>query len=1019
MKATHKIAVSFAGVALLVALGGLASFWSFRQIEDAAKMRQHSHNVIDGANNLLSALKDAETSERSFLLSGDETHLEPYWAIRNSIKGDLEKLQHITALSAAKEYLDTLTLMLDAKLAYMAHNIELRRNYDMSTVLADLHSGLGEHLMDSFHAEISSFVQLEESALIQREAVFKSNLRYLFIIIVIVGLLTLLLVVSLAYSIYRETQHLLDILKQMNKQLHQANVILQDSEEKLLVTLNSIGDAVIVTDVNGYVTSLNPSAEQLTGWMQNEAAGRPVDEVFHIINQDTRQVSVIPVMEALAHDTTQGLINHTLLIARDGSECAIADSCAPIHDRDAQVAGAVLVFRDVTKEYAAQQILRDNTELTQTMLNTMVDGIIIFKAHGAILETVNPAAERMFGYTGAELIGQKASLLIPELNWDQRHDSLDYYTASNKAHAVGLRKDGSTFSVEMAVSEMWLGGQRYFTCILRDITLRKRVETERAQLYQRLSDQQFYTRSLIESNIDAIMTTDPSGIITDVNKQMEALTCCTRDELIGAPFKNYFTEPGLAEAGIKRVLIEKKVNDYELTVHGRDGKETVVSYNAATFYDRDRKLQGVFVAARDVTHSKRQDQALKEKNIELENAKAVAEKASLAKSVFLSNMSHELRTPLNAILGFAQLLEAGVPPPTATQVIRLNQIIKAGWYLLDLINEILDLSVIESGKLVLLQESVPMSEVMRECRSMVEAQAQKRNIQINFFPFDSTWFANADRTRVKQVVINLLSNAIKYNREYGTVEVKCSSTPQRIRISIKDSGEGLSPEKLEQLFQPFNRLGQETGAEEGTGIGLVVTKQLVELMGGSISVTSTVGVGSEFCIELIRDVTQQHAAGDNAIATEFATQVQRNTELRTLLYVEDNAANLMLVEQIIEDLPDLRMLSAGNGYHGIALARAHLPNVILMDINLPGISGIEAMNILRKDPGTRYIPVIALSANAMLRDIEKGLEVGFFRYLTKPIKINEFMKAVNDALELSEMGLTKANETGSDAAQCL
>lgn len=307
----------------MVALWGMLSLWSFCQIEAAAKTRQHSHNVINGANNLLSALKDAETSERSFLVSGEETHLEPYWAVRNSIKGDLEKLQHMTLLSAAKEYLDTLALMLDAKLAYMAHNIELRRSYDMSTVLADLHSGLGKHLMDSFRAEMSSFIQLEEDMLMQSEARFQSNLYYLFVSIVIVGLLTLLLVVSFAYSIYRETQRLVEILKQMNKQLHQANVTLQDSEEELLVTLNSIGDAVIVTDVEGCVTRLNPSAEQLTGWMQSEAAGRPVDEIFRIISQETRQSSAIPVMETLAHGTTQGVINHTLLIARDGTNALL------------------------------------------------------------------------------------------------------------------------------------------------------------------------------------------------------------------------------------------------------------------------------------------------------------------------------------------------------------------------------------------------------------------------------------------------------------------------------------------------------------------------------------------------------------------------------------------------------------------------------------------------------------------------------------------------------------------------
>jgi PAS domain S-box-containing protein len=666
------------------------------------------------------------------------------------------------------------------------------------------------------------------------------------------------------------------------------------------------------------------------------------------------------------------------------------------------------------------------TGALQNAILTSANFSIIATDEKGIIQLFNIGAERMLGYLAADVLNKitpadisdpqeviaRAQNLSEELATTIKPGFEALVFKASRAiediyELTYIRKDGSRFPAVVSVTALRDDQNAIIGYLLigTDNTARKQVEAEQEKLDQLLRDQQFYTRSLIESNIDALMTTDPLGIISDVNQQMVALTGHARDELIGTPFKNYFTDPARAEAAIKLVLSEKKVTDYELTARTRNGEETVVSYNAATFYDRDGKLQGVFAAARDITERKRLDQVLQDKNAELESARFVAEKANLAKSEFLSSMSHELRTPLNAILGFAQLLEAGSPPPTAAQIVRLHQIIKAGWYLLELINQILDLAVIESGKLSLSREPVSLIDVMRECQAMIEPQAQQRDIHIDFLPFDNTWFANADRTRVKQVLINLLTNAIKYNREHGTVGVKCTaSTSERIRISIKDSGAGLPPEKLAQLFQPFNRLGQEAGTEEGTGIGLVVTKQLVELMGGTIGVESTVGVGSEFWVELIQDVTPQLAAG-NTMAAELAPQAQGSAALRTLLYVEDNPANLMLVKQIIEGHPHMRMLSASDGNLGMALARAHLPDVILMDINLPGISGFQVLKILREDPATAHIPVLAISANAMPRDIEKGLEAGFFRYLTKPIKVNEFMEALDRALELAETGL--------------
>lgn len=435
---------------------------------------------------------------------------------------------------------------------------------------------------------------------------------------------------------------------------------------------------------------------------------------------------------------------------------------------------------------------------------------------------------------------------------------------------------------------------------------------------------------------------------------------------------------------------------YELTYICKDGSRFPAIVSITALRDDFGTIIGYLLIGTD-------NSVRKQVEIALNEAMAVAEKANLAKSDFLSSMSHELRTPLSAILGFAQLIESGTPVPTPSQKRSVDQILQAGWYLLDLINEILDLALIESGKLSLSLEPVSLAEVMHECETMIESQAEKRGISVSFPAFTSPLFVNADRTRLKQVLINLLTNAIKYNTERGKVTLKCVDTPPgRIRICVEDTGEGLMPEKIEQLFQPFNRLGQEASTEQGTGIGLVMTKRLVELMGGVIGVESTIGKGSMFWIEMNVTTEQKFSPELLNLAIGLAAPAPADPQTCTVLYVEDNPANLMLVEDLIARRPDFRLLSARDGISGIAIAKAALPDFILMDINLPGISGITAMKILSEDPLTKHIPVVALSANAMPRDIEKGLRAGFFRYLTKPIKINEFMETLNLMLSLAK-----------------
>ena len=322
-----------------------------------------------------------------------------------------------------------------------------------------------------------------------------------------------------------------------------------------------------------------------------------------------------------------------------------------------------------------------------------------------------------------------------------------------------------------------------------------------------------------------------------------------------------------------------------------------------------------------------------------------------------------------------------------------------------LINEVLDLAVVESGKLSLSMSPVSLTEVMIDCEAMVEAQAAERGIDVVFMPPKSWVSVHADLTRLKQVLSNLLTNAIKYNTPGGSVVVDCFTTqPGRIRVSVSDTGVGLSSQQIAQLFQAFNRLGQESGHEEGTGIGLVMAKRLVELMGGSIGVTSELGRGSVFWIDLALATVAAVESGDVLLLAAASPQTAAPDiiEIRTLLYVEDNLPNLMLVEAMMARRADVRLLSARDGPTGLALIRSSLPDVVLMDINLPGMSGLQVLEVMKNDPALRHIPVLALSANAMPHDIERGLAEGFIDYLTKPIKLDALTKALNVAFTASK-----------------
>jgi PAS domain S-box-containing protein len=644
---------------------------------------------------------------------------------------------------------------------------------------------------------------------------------------------------------------------------------LTEEHQDLLQLLNAAPVGFISTNLKGDIALANAVAAKL----------------LMPLSQDGEMTNLFAVLERVAPDVrlqvarfspSHGSICDSMQIqveASDGERAHPTTLSLTVTKIDE--GNLIASLSDVTAEYAMQHTLH----LQQTKLEMQNEELIrseqaLEAARARYFDlydlapvgylTVNESWEIMeANLTAATLldVGRGALVKAPFSRYILKQDADSFHLLCQRLMATGVtqvsdcrmvKSDGTQIWVDLTATAAWESSIPVQRITISDITARKQIEEERKKLDQRLRDQQFYTRSLIEANIDAIMTTDPAGIITDVNRQMESLTDCTRDELIGAPFETYFTDPKRAQAAISLALSNKKVTDYELTARTRDGLETVVSFNAVTFYDRDRYLQGVFASARDVTERKRLDQVLKEKNVELEGARLLADRANLAKSDFLSSMSHELRSPLNAILGFAQLLESESPPPTLRQQASIAQILRAGWHLLNLINEILDLTKIESGQIPLSNEPVSLAEIMLECHSMLENQAQQHGVTLIFPSAMLPFFVLADRTRLKQVVINLLTNAIKYNQLQGVVEVSCTpGAPGCVRVSLRDTGIGLNPEQLSQLFQAFNRLGQETGGVEGTGIGLVVTKQLVELMGGRIGVESQIGVGSVFWFELV------------------------------------------------------------------------------------------------------------------------------------------------------------------------
>ncbi len=509
---------------------------------------------------------------------------------------------------------------------------------------------------------------------------------------------------------------------------------------------------------------------------------------------------------------------------------------------------------------------------------------------------------------------------------------------------------------------------------------------------------------LLDTAPDAMVVVGADGYIQFVNVQTETMFGYTRQELVGEHLDlliperfrprhsehvaGFFASPGSRPMGSGLQLFGRR----------KDGSELPIEVSLSPL----RTPQGITVSAslRDISERTRIEAAAKieaeRRGAELREARALAEAASAAKSDFLSSMSHELRTPLNAILGFAQLLWRDKREPLSERhKQRVEHILKGGEHLLHLINDILDLSRIEAGGVSISTEPVGVSDVLEEVRRTLQTLAARQQIKLRMEALPPALpMVSADRTRFVQILVNLGSNAIKYNRPAGEVSFAVSrEAPAHLRVTVKDSGIGIPLDKQSSIFQPFQRAGQETGPIEGTGIGLVITQRLALLMQGNVGFHSVPGEGSEFWITLPVHASQEVAVPTAALEEGGNEQLVRDG-CRLVLYVEDNPANVMFMQDLLSSFESIDLAVAPTAEIGLEIAVRRQPVVIIMDINLPGMSGLDALHELRANPSTSHIPVIALTAAASERDRQQGMQAGFYRYVTKPIKVDELIAAL-------------------------
>ncbi len=760
---------------------------------------------------------------------------------------------------------------------------------------------------------------------------------------------------------------------------------LQASENKFRALLENAPAGVAVVNGEGRITLANHNAEEMFGYDTNELIGQPIEL---LLPEAVRERHASYRSQYMENPETRrmGTGRDLLGSRKDGSSFLIEVGLSAV-----ELEGGLAIMSFITDISERKQTEVLNQRLGQ-VLDSTSNEIYVADARSLRFIQANKGARQNLGYSLEEL----KQLTVDDISTSESKEELEAMlqpliageTDAVIFEAVHQRKDGTLYIAELQSQYFGAETPPVFVGIVQDITERKEAE-------EALRKSEANNRQILETVQEVVykvdFATEPlQGIIAFVNPQVEAMLGISPDMFLKDPdtwFKHLHPDdmPNVVET-TQRLVDEKRplVRRYRFR-HEQRGQYVWLEDSITPVLNTEGQVISILGAARDITERKEMMDAL-------ETAKMAADRANKTKSEFLSRMSHELRTPMNAILGFAQLLELDDLSPAQHESV--TDILKGGRHLLALINEVLDISRIEAGRMSISLEPIRLGDVLNEVLDLLAPLAAKRGVDLSGVPRACEHHVLADRQRLKQVVLNLISNAIKYNHEGGGVSLRCEQHGEELRIMVTDTVAGLSTEDQAKVFTPFERLGMKASDIEGTGIGLALSRQLMELMGGDLGVESEIGQGSTFWLTLARVQGQVEDAKAKHSPALLPLQVPDST----LLYVEDNLTNVRLIERLIAHLPNVKLVVAMQGEFGFELAREHLPDLILLDLHLPDMSGLEVLRRLKDDLQTRDIPVVVLSADATPGQITRLTQDGAAAYLTKPFELQPFMNLLNTHL---------------------